>query len=79
MSFMKSIALSEFTLLSKKKLQNLCEALTTTYCIKGSTVFNQDDPQKYIYIVKDGLFGSQVRLNVNKKMQGLDPSEMLNE
>ena len=34
---------------------------------------------KYIYIVKKGLFSSQVRLTVNRKQQGLDPSEMLKE
>ena len=35
--------------------------------IKGSVVFNQDDLQKYIYIVKEGEFASQVRINVNRK------------
>ena len=79
MTFMKSIPTPDFNLLSKKKLQNLCEVLQVTEFIKGSTVFNQDDPQKYIYIVKDGLFASQVRINVNRKTQGLDPSEMLKE
>ena len=47
--------------------------------IRGVTVFNQDDPLKYIYIVKSGYFASQVRLTVNQKLQGLDPSDMLKE
>ncbi len=47
--------------------------------IKGTTIFNQDDPLKFIYIVKEGLFASQVRLTVNQKLKGLDPSEMLKE
>ena len=58
MMFMKSIPTPDFNLLSKKKLQNLCEALQVAEYIKGSTIFNQDDPQKYIYIVKEGLFAS---------------------
>ena len=79
MNFLRSIPSPEFTTLSKKKLQNLCEALQISEYIKGSTIFHQDDPQKFIYIVKDGLFASQVRINVNKKTQGLDPSDMLKE
>jgi len=63
----------------KRKLQSICEALDVFQCIKGTTIFNQDDTLKYLYIVKDGMFGSQVRLAVNKKMQGLDPAEMLKE
>ena len=58
MMFMKSIPTPDFNLLSKKKLQNLCEVLQVSEFIKGSTIFNQDDPQKYIYIVKEGLFAS---------------------
>ena len=42
-------------------------------------IFNQDDPMKYIYIVKNGLFSSQVRVSLSRKIQGLDPSEMLKE
>ena len=56
MSFMKEIPSPEFTLLSKKKLQAICEALQKFSTIKGTVVFNQDDPMKYIYIVKDGLY-----------------------
>lgn len=65
MTFMKAIPSPEFTLLSKNKLKNICEALTTYSCIRGATVFNQDDPFKYIHIVKKGLFASQVRMSVS--------------
>lgn len=34
---------------------------------------------KYIYIVKEGLYSQQVRLSVNRRVKGLDPSEMLKE
>ena len=40
MNFMKSIPSPEFVLLSKKKLQTLCEALESSDYIKGSTIFN---------------------------------------
>ena len=40
MTFMKSIPSPDFTLLSKKKLQNLCEALQVIDFIKGSVVFH---------------------------------------
>ena len=68
MNFLKLIPSPEFTLLSKKKLQNICEALTIFTCIKGTIIFNQDDALKYIYIVKEGQFGSQVRLTINQKL-----------
>lgn len=43
-------------------------------------IFNQDDPIHYVYIVKDGIFSSQIRLSLNnQKTQGLDPSQMLKE
>ena len=58
MTFLKAIPSPQFTILSKKKLQSLCEALQIYTCIKGQVIFNQDDPLKYIYIVKDGLFMS---------------------
>jgi len=58
MNFLKNIPSPEFNLLSKKKLQNICEALSIFTCIKGTIIFNQDDPLKYIYIVKEGQFGS---------------------
>ena len=79
MNFMKQIPSPEFNMLSKKKLQNICEALAVFSCIKGTVIFNQDDPLKYLYIVKEGEFGSQVRLHVDRKVKGLDPSEMLKE
>ena len=34
---------------------------------------------KYIYIVKEGLYSQQVRLTVNRRVKGLDSSEMLKE
>ena len=79
MNFFKQIPSPEFKLLSKKKLQNICEVLQVFSCIKGTVIFNQDDPLKYIYVVKEGLFSSQVRLTVSRKMQGLNPGEMLKE
>lgn len=79
MNFMKGVPSPEFALLSKRKLQNICEALGLFTSIKGTVIFNQDDPLKHIYIVKDGLFSQQVRLSVNRRVKGLDPSEMLKE
>jgi len=79
MNFMKAIPSPDFNLILKKKLQNICENLQVETCIKGTVVFHQDDLLKYIYIVKSGLFSSQVRMNLTRKTQGLDPSEMLKE
>ena len=56
MNFMKDIPSPEFNMLSKKKLQNICEALDKFSSIKGTVIFNQDDPMRYIYIVKEGLY-----------------------
>ena len=79
MNFLRAIPTPEFSMIGKKKLQNVCDSLQTFSCIKGTTIFNQDDPLKYLYIVKDGLFASQVRLTVNRQLAGLDPSDMLKE
>jgi len=40
MNFMKEIPSPEFTLLSKKKLQAICEALQKFSSIKGTVIFN---------------------------------------
>ena len=40
MAFLKQIPSPEFSLLSKKKLQNICEAMKVFSCIKGTVVFN---------------------------------------
>lgn len=79
MKFMKDIPSPEFSLLPKRKLQSVCEALNIFTCIKGTVIFNQDDEQKYIYFVKEGQFASQIRMNIARNMKGLDPSEMLRE
>ena len=87
MDFLKKIPHPAFNKILKRRLIALCEALEPFECIKGTVIFNQDDPIEYIYIVEgnedpkmgESLFSSQVRLSTSKKQQGLDPSEMLKE
>lgn len=67
MNFLREIPSPEFNMLSRKKLENICDALQIFKCIKGTIVFNQDDPLKYIYIVKKGIFSSTVRVSISKK------------
>ena len=40
MNFLKAIPSPEFNVISKKKLQNICDSLQTFSCIKGTTIFN---------------------------------------
>ena len=81
MTFLKQIPSPEFALLSKKKLQNICDALKVVSVNKGAVVFHQDDPIDQIYIVKEGVFSNQVRLSLlgKQKTQGLEPGAMLKE
>ena len=39
MTFMKSIPNPDFNLISRKKLENICQALKTFTCIRGVTIF----------------------------------------
>ena len=54
--FLRDIPQPDFSVLSKKKLSVICDNLEVVECTRGMVVFNQDEPIKNLYIVKNGLF-----------------------
>ena len=77
MTFLRAIPSPEFNLLSRTMLIKICDQLQPFHCIKGCVIFNQDDPMRYVYFIKNGEFSSHIRLRQQAKVQGLDPNDML--
>ena len=56
MQFLKSIPHPDFKHLPRNALIRICDQLEPIECIRGSTIFAQDEPFKYIYFITEGEF-----------------------
>jgi CRP-like cAMP-binding protein len=56
MQFLKSIPHPDFKHLPRNALIRICDQLDPISCIRGSTIFAQDEPFQYIYFITEGEF-----------------------
>ena len=77
MAFLKSIPNPEFKILPRNALIRICDQLEIVDCIRGSTIFQQDEPFNYIYFITEGEFQQTIKVSYKNATKSMDPIEML--